>query len=156
MGSTEYGMKNKYFAHKVTTAFGTFDSRLEMRRFLYLKDLESKGKISNLRKQVTYEIIPKQTYIEVVQLKTKTKKVEKVLEQPAEDTADFVYKLPDGTEIVEDVKSKATREARDYPLRRKLMRLHGYMFYEVSNATDPIPTNPKVSVSTDILLTNCQ
>lgn len=130
--------RNKYHAEKVNTAFGTFDSRLEMKRYLYLKDLESKGEIRNLRKQVTYEIIPKQTYIEEVQLKTKVKKVEKVLEKAAEYTADFVYDLPDGTEVVEDVKSKATREARDYPLRRKLMRLQGHVFYEVCHATDPI------------------
>lgn len=150
MGPTGHGIKNKYFAHKVTTAFGTFDSRLEMRRYLYLKDLESKGKISNLRKQVTYEIIPRQTYIEEVQLKTKTKKVEKVLEKAAEYTADFVYDLPDGTEVVEDVKSKATREARDYPLRRKLMRLHGHLFHEVSGATDPIPQSGSVNIQQNL------
>lgn len=142
--------RNKYHAEKVNTAFGIFDSRLEMKRYLYLKDLESKGEIRNLRKQVTYEIIPKQTYIEEVQLKTKVKKVEKVLEKAAEYTADFVYDLPDGTEVVEDVKSKATREARDYPLRRKLMRLKGHVFYEVSGATDPILQSRSVNIQQNL------
>lgn len=43
-----------------------------------------------------------------------------IIEKAADYTADFVYKR-DGKEVVEDVKSEATRKEADYVLRRKLM-----------------------------------
>lgn len=145
------GKRNKFNAHKIKSSFGTFDSRIEMNRYLYLQSLESKGDISELRKQVEYEIIPRQTYRKAIQLKTKVRYEERVLEQAAYYTADFVYKLRNGTEIVEDVKSKITRSEADYILRRKLMRLKGYTFHEVLRATDPIPD---ISTDTNVLLTD--
>jgi hypothetical protein len=50
-------------------------------------------------------------------------------------TSDFDYeeRQPDGTWqfVVEDTKSEATRKARDYPLRRKLLyALHGHKLRE--------------------------
>jgi hypothetical protein len=44
----------------------------------------------------------------------------RIIEKAADYTADFVYKR-DGKEVVEDVKSEATRKEADYVLRRKLM-----------------------------------
>ena len=112
----------KYFAKKVKMYGHTFDSKKEAEHYAYLKHKEDIGAISNLRMQVQFEIIPKITTHEVVKLKTKTKVVQRVLERAAHYTADFVYE-ENGKIIVAEVKSKGTMLARDYPLRRKLIRL---------------------------------
>lgn len=53
------------------------------------------------------------------------------IEQNAAYTADFVYLDKSGEEIVEDVKSEATRREADYVLRRKLMlHVHGIRILE--------------------------
>lgn len=47
-------------------------------------------------------------------------------------TDDASYRLPDGTRVVEDVKSPATRKTEAYRLRRKLFRAcHGLDITEV-------------------------
>ena len=57
-----------------------------------------------------------------------TKRVDRVprvrrrlAERRIEYTADFVYTLSNGVEVVEDVKSEYTRKEKDYIIRRKLM-----------------------------------
>ena len=45
-----------------------------------------------------------------------------VAEKASVYTADFVYRDSEGNEVVEDVKSEATRKEADYVLRRKWMR----------------------------------
>lgn len=82
---------NKYGAKKVTAPDGQkFDSRREYRRYCELKLLERAGKISALRRQVKYEIFPKQ-----------------VGESALNYIADFVY-IEDGKEVVEDCKGYKT------------------------------------------------
>ena len=83
--------------------------------------MESKGIISDLKTQVQFEIIPKLIKKKIVHLKTKDKIVERVEEMAAHYTCDFAY-LHDGKLVVEEIKSKATKLARDYPLRRKLIK----------------------------------
>ena len=141
--------KNKFFAHKVEYNGMVFDSRLERDRYLFLADAERKGEIADLRRQVEYEIIPKQTHTVAKQLKTKVKYEERVLESPAKYTADFVYEL-DGKVIVEDTKSEYTRKEKDYVLRRKLMLYHNNIrIVEVCSPTAPcgeyLPPPPKKS-----------
>lgn len=114
-------MKQKYFARKVKNSFGIFDSMQEYERFLYLKHLQDIGDISKLERQVSFEIIPKLTRLEEVKLKTKTKVIERVDEQAAKYTPDFCY-YKDGVYVIEEVKSNGSILARDYPLRRKLMK----------------------------------
>lgn len=110
----------KFFNKKVKTPVGVFDSQSEYNRFLYLKEQEKKGIISNLQRQVLFEIIPKQ-YAEVeVQLKTKVKMKRVLLEREITYTCDFAY-IKNGEYIVEDVKSKYTRKEHDYIIKRKLM-----------------------------------
>jgi len=129
---------NKFFAHKVEYDGIKFDSRLERDRYIFLVDAQAHGKISNLRRQVVFEIIPKQTHIVAKQLKTKVRYEEKVLESNAEYTADFVYMLGD-REIVEDTKSEYTRKEKDYVLRRKLLLFHNHIrLVEVYEATAPL------------------
>lgn len=113
-------MRAKFFNKKVKTSFGIFDSTSEYKRFLYLKDMEQKGEISNLQRQVTFTIIPNQYMDKEIKLKTKTKIVSRVVEREVTYTCDFLYEK-DGETIVEDVKSDYTRKDREYILKRKLM-----------------------------------
>lgn len=102
--------QNKYGAIKTTTYDGiTHDSKKEAQRWCVLKLLEKAGEITDLQRQVRYEIIPKvgnhrATYY----------------------VADFVYKEKDGTVVVEDTKSVATANNQAFRLKEKLMLyVHG-------------------------------
>lgn len=112
----------KYFAKKIRNEFGEFDSKAEFERFLYLKEQEDRGIISDLQRQARFEIIPKLIRKEEIQLKTKTKEVERVEEKAAYYTCDFTYINHKGQYVIAEQKSKATAMARDYPLRRKLIK----------------------------------
>lgn len=114
-------MRQKYFAHKIKNIFGTFDSKQEYETFLYLKQQQDIGVISGLERQKEFEIIPKLTKLVKVQLKTKVKYVERIEERAAHYTPDFCY-WKDGKYIIHEVKSKGTMLARDYPLRKKLIK----------------------------------
>ena len=130
---------SKYHNHPVVIAGIKFDSRLEGDRFLFLKNLERQGIISELKMQVTFEVIPKQT-ITIPQIGKRGLPIKpkvKVLEQNTEYIADFTYRLKDGRLIVEDTKGEKTP---DYIIKRKLMRYQGLPITEVSHATQPVQT----------------
>ena len=96
----------KYGNRKTTTFDGiTFDSAKEARRWGELKLMQRAGIISDLQRQVKYELIPSQ-YIDG-----------KCAERSLSYIADFVYK-ENGKTIVEDTKGVKTP---DYILKRKLM-----------------------------------
>lgn len=119
----------------------SFDSRLEYKRHLVLLQAERDGAVRNLRTQVAFEVIPRQTEWVEVQLKTKTKMVARVVERNCEYIADFVYekRTADGwVEVVEDTKSEVTRRLPEYVMKRKLMRLQGHPIHEVLKAGDKI------------------
>lgn len=104
---------NKYRAKKS----GDYDSKKEHRRAVELELLAKLNKISNLRKQVKYELLPSQ--------KTEDGKT---IERPVSYYADFVY-IEDGKEIVEDTKGMRTT---DYIIKRKLMLfIHGIRIKEI-------------------------
>ena len=105
-------MINKYGAKKVTAPDGQkFDSQKEYKRYVVLKLLERAGKISDLQRQVRFELIPKQDG-----------------ETACHYVADFVYQK-DGKRIVEDVKGYKTEV---YKLKKKLMLyVHGIKIQEV-------------------------
>lgn len=111
---------NKFGASKVVVKGITFDSRYEADRFLYLSDLEKCGRISGLRLQKGFRIIKKVVKLVPVQLKTKVRYDERVVEKEARYTCDFLYE-EDGKIIVEEFKSQMTCMLPDYILRRKLM-----------------------------------
>lgn len=90
-------------------------------RYVELLDMQRRGLVSALKRQVRYEIIPAIMVQKAVELKTKVKIVERVDEKPAHYTCDFQY-IQDGVLIIEDAKSEATRKEKDYVLRRKLMK----------------------------------
>ena len=100
---------SKYNAKIVRTADGVFDSKREYERWRELKLLEIAGVVSELRRQVPYELI-------AAQYETSGKR-KKCVERACVYKADFVY-LQDGKEVVEDCKGYRTKE---YVLKRKLM-----------------------------------
>ena len=113
----------KYFSKKVKNEYGVFDSKAEYERFLQLKHQEEIGAISYLKRQVRFEIIPKLIRKEKVQLKTKTKEVEKVEEMAAHYTADFTYVNANGQFVISECKGGGTlQKLADYVLRRKLIK----------------------------------
>ena len=83
--------------------------------------MQEEGLISELRLQVPIEIIPPVYDTIEVQLKTKVKQVQKLVQKAAHYVADFVYKDKDGNEIVEDTKGFRTKE---YLLKKKIMRAY--------------------------------
>lgn len=113
----------KYFSKKIKNEHGEFDSKAEYERFLYLKDQEDRGVISDLQRQVKFEIIPKLVKQVKIQLKTKTKIVERTEELAAHYTADFVYYNKDGQCVISECKGGGTlQKLADYVLRRKLIK----------------------------------
>ena len=102
-----------------------YDSILEYRRGQQLMLLQRAGEISNLRRQVSYELIPAQREKSTRVYKKGPKKGQpvpgKVIEKATEYVADYVYTdNKTGDTIVEDTKSKPTR-TKDYVIKRKLM-----------------------------------
>ena len=108
---------SKYGNKKVHTEDGDFDSQREYLRWCELKLMQRAHLISDLKRQVPFELIPVQ--------KDSTGKV---VERKCEYVADFVYTL-DGKTVVEDSKGMKTPE---YIIKRKLMlKEHGIRIQEV-------------------------
>jgi hypothetical protein len=114
-------MRSKYGNRKVRLDGVVFDSRKEARRYAELSLLQKAGDISDLQRQVEFELIPAQyapsseTYKRGAQ-KGK-QKPGKLLERRCCYIADFVYRQH-GELIVEDTKGVRTKE---YIIKRKLM-----------------------------------
>ena len=109
--------QTKYRNRKVVNACGTFDSVKEYNHWAELRSLELIGAISNLRRQVRYQIIPEQR-----------DKGGKVLEHARYYIADFVYDK-NGETVVVDVKGYRTDV---YRLKRALMLYqHGIVVMEI-------------------------
>ena len=100
---------SKYKSKKVMYKGMRFDSKKELKRYLVLEREEEQGLISGLQRQVRFELVPKA-------VNSVTGKTE---ERAAYYIADFVYTLPTGAKIVEDVKGYRTDT---YLLKRKIMR----------------------------------
>lgn len=114
----------KYRNRKVTYRGQTFDSKKEAERYIYLRQLEKNGVISDLKQQVKYVLIPAQ-YEPTGEYYTRgARKGEpkmKLAERECSYVADFVY-TKDGKTVVEDV--KGYRDGGAYALfkiKRKLM-----------------------------------
>ena len=97
----------KYRNKKVETADGKFDSIKEKNRYDELLLLEKDGIITDIRRQVKFELIPSQ-YDEYEG---------KVAERALSYIADFVY-IQNGERIVEDCKGYRTET---YKIKKKLM-----------------------------------
>lgn len=125
---------NKYNARKVAVDGIAFDSVREARRYKELKLMQQAGKISDLRLQVPFELVPAQ-YEHSGEVYTKgmrkgQPKRGKCIEKAVIYKADFVY-TENGRQIVEDAKGVPTK---DYIIKRKLFKqIYGkeYEFREV-------------------------
>lgn len=110
---------NKFHAKKTLVNGREYDSRSEANRACELRMLERRGFIRNLREQVPFVLIDKQSG-------------EYRKERPLIYKADFVYEQMQGDgsfkQIVEDNKGHRTK---DYIIKRKLMLyIHGISIYE--------------------------
>ena len=121
----------KYGNKKITVDGVTFDSKKEYLRWCELCLLEKAGHITDLQRQVKYELIPAQ-YEEYERYSEKTGKRLKnglrCVEKECSYIADFVYKQ-DGQTVVEDTKGVRTEA---YIIKRKMMLyFHGIQILEV-------------------------
>lgn len=99
--------RNKYGNRKVIWKGEEFDSEAEYGRYRELKWLATKGIVRELRRQVSYELIP-----------ALRDDHGQLCERSVHYVADFVYVDEDGSTVVEDVKGVKTKE---YIIKRKLM-----------------------------------
>lgn len=132
--------RNKYYSRKITIEGMTFDSKKEARRYRELRLLEKAGEVTDLKRQVEYELIPAQ-FEEIPTGETykrgdrkgqpKTKRV--CLELGVKYVADFTYTTKDGETVVEDVKGyKGGGAYSMFTIKRKLMLyVHGIRIREV-------------------------
>ena len=112
------GQGRKYGNRKIELDGMTFDSQHEANRWVELKYMERAGLIGELKRQVTFELLPAQRDEDG-----------RMIERPVRYVADFTYKGKDRKLIVEDAKGMKTRE---YILKRKLMLyFHGIRVMEV-------------------------
>lgn len=109
---------NKYNAKKISLNGQTFDSQHEFDRWCELSLLRRGKVISDLQRQVKFELIPAQY------------EDGKLVERAVSYIADFTYfDKAQGKTIVEDAKGMKTKE---YILKRKLMLyIHGIRIKEV-------------------------
>lgn len=98
---------NKYHAKKVVKDGRTFDSQHEAGRYAELKILHRAGKITDLRCQVSFLLIPAQ-YDEN----------HRCIERSCKYVADFTYRDENGEFAVEDAKGLKTDV---YRIKKKLM-----------------------------------
>ena len=111
---------SKYGNVKVELDGHTFDSKKEAARYAELKWLEDIRAISDLKLQVPFELQPG--------FKDRKGKRHRAITY----VADFTYYDCDkGEEIIEDVKSPATRKNPVYRLKKKMMAYKGYEITEV-------------------------
>ena len=116
---------NNKYGNKVLNVDGQkYDSKKEYYYWLFLQDRQKKGEITNLRRQVAFEIVPEVTEEYVKHFVRKPDEVRTKVVQPAVHyMADFVYTdTKTGQEEVVDVKSEATRKDKVYILKKKMMR----------------------------------
>lgn len=124
--------KSKFRNIKTRASDGTVsDSIKEARRGEVLLQLQRQGKITDLRRQVRYELIPAQyeTYERYGKKGQRLKDGVRCLERKVEYVADFVYTIAEtGENVVEDAKGVRTK---DYIIKRKLMlAVHGIRIKE--------------------------
>ena len=121
---------SKYHSKKIIVNGEKFDSKKEHSRFKQLSLLEKAGVITNLKRQVKYELIPAQyeTFERYGKTGKRLKDGRKCVENAVTYYADFVYET-DGKTVVEDAKGVKTK---DYIIKRKLMLyVHGIKISEV-------------------------
>lgn len=130
--------KSKYRNEKVTFQGISFDSKKELQRYLFLLDAERRGVISDLQRQVKFELIPAITEEYVEHLKTKDKIKTRTLQLSVTYICDFTY-IKDGQMVIEDVKSSPSMLTKEYQLKKKMLyAIHRLSIREIYKPTEPI------------------
>ncbi len=111
----------RFKPHPVDNEYGHFDSNSEYERYLLLLDMERNGEITDVKRQVTFKLLPQQTKVVRKQLKTKIKETIKVVEQDMVYTADFTYYNSNGELIVEDHKGSKWNVDEAMRIKKKLL-----------------------------------
>ena len=116
----QYKRRNKYGNRRVSMDGYTFDSIAEMNHYVDLKYRMLTGKISNLELQKPFT------------LQESFRDRDGKWQQAIIYKADFVYiDNKTGEQVIEDVKSEATKEDRVYKLKKKMMMYKGLYITEV-------------------------
>ena len=97
---------SKYNAKKVEYQCEIFDSKFECTYYSFLQELVKQGKISNLERQKSYELLPRQTDSKG-----------KFMHHPIEYKSDFEYDDVQGVHHTVDTKGILTP---DFRLKQKL------------------------------------
>ena len=103
---------SKYNAKNVTYNNLQFDSKFECTYYVYLQELVKKGEITNLQRQIKYELLPRQT-----------DSIGKFKYRPVIYTSDFEYDDLEQVHHTIDTKGFKTQEFR---IKQK-------MFYYITN-----------------------
>lgn len=120
--------KSKYGNHRVFCCGQQFDSAHEAERFLQLSMMQRAGQITDLQRQVPFELIPTQREPDTVGVRGGIKRG-RCIEKACVYYADFVYIDKDGKKVVEDAKGVKTEA---YKIKKKLMLYrHGIRIVEV-------------------------
>ncbi len=128
-------MRSKFGNKPVTTEDGTFDSKNEWRRWLFLKEAQMQGEIHGLCRQITFELVPPVRYVKTIHLKTKDRQEQRTWTRAVTYTADFVYYY-NGERIVEDFKGQPNDR---WQMKKALMAfIHGIYVREVKDPNEPI------------------
>lgn len=113
-----WGPYNKYGNHKCQYKGIKFDSKKECEYFIYLEALEAQGEISELQRQVRFELQPSFNH--------NGKTIRSITY-----VADFTFKDQDGQLHIVDVKGSRATMTEVYKLKKKMMQFKGYDIEEV-------------------------
>lgn len=108
---------SKYRNVKVEIDGQKFDSKSEAARFIELGRMQDAGLITDLRRQVSFELAPSVKIAGAARASP-----------PLRYLADFVY-LKDGNEVIEDVKGGPITEG--FRIKRHLLAVLGHTIVEV-------------------------
>lgn len=111
----QWSSYNKYGNKKTQYKGISFDSKKECEYFIYLESLEAQGEISELQRQVRFELQPS--------FKFKGKTIRSI-----NYVADFTFKDKDGQLHIVDTKGIKTDV---YKLKKKMMQFQGHDIEEV-------------------------
>ena len=111
----QWSSYNKYGNHKCQYKGIIFDSKKECEYFIYLESLEAQGEISELQRQVRFELQPA--------FKHNGKTIRSI-----NYVADFTFKDKDGQLHIVDTKGIKTEV---YKLKKKMMQFKGLEIEEV-------------------------
>lgn len=113
--------------------------------------MQKSGKITGLELQVRFEILPRLMKYFEIPTKKGSKVKSYVDETAVHYTCDFAYHY-NGKYIIEEVKSEGSKKAKDYSLRRKLVKKMIHDHNELFPEKEPWVFNEVgLKKSTDIL-----